>query len=172
MEQDTLHSTRMPARLKKVQLPIEDRQEIIDYFVCKAMAFSRFSYEGSQIETIVHLLRSSDDPIGDILDSIRRHSRLYTEAMEMLYAVRHRVEDREAGACMSDVFESISLSGIANFIEHDAFMLRSDLVAYSVLRHPRNRDDVLMRIKALREALTEAEQQIQNTETSLQNLRK
>jgi len=72
---------------------------------------------------------------------------------------------------MANVFMDIELSGIANFIEHDAVMLRNDLVSYGVMHHPINRDNARMRIKALRDALTATEQKIEATEMYLQSIR-
>ena len=62
---------------------------------------------------------------------------------------------------MDAVFETINLSGLANFIEHEAVMLRNDFVHYEVLHHPKNREDALRRIDNLQNALAEAKQKIE-----------
>lgn len=99
-EQNLFAGSPEPPRLPKVDIPREARQEIIDYFAVLATQHGEFSYEGSRIETILGALEERDEPIEDLLETARRQCPpgkrddlgLYQVALEMLYAVRHRLE--------------------------------------------------------------------------------
>jgi len=99
-EQSLFAGSPVPPRLPKIVIPRDARQEIIDYFAVLAIQHDEYSYEGSRIQVILCSLQGDDDPIEDIQATARQQRlhyqqdihELYQMALEMLYAVRHRLE--------------------------------------------------------------------------------
>lgn len=82
-----------PPRLPKVTIPVADRQEIIDYFTILDTQLPDNSTEWCHVHNILSSLLHEDDPIEGIQQIARQQPHpLYQTALEMLHAVRHRLE--------------------------------------------------------------------------------
>lgn len=98
--QDLFADIPVPLRLSKVAIPSDARQEIIDYFVALEAQIPDNSTDWCRVHNIISSLLHEDDPIEDIYTTARQQQlhfqkdihELYKAALEMLYAVRHRLE--------------------------------------------------------------------------------
>lgn len=84
----------VPPRLPKVAIPFAARQGIINYFTHLDMQTPDNSTEWCHIHNILSSLLHEDDPIEAIYTIARQQQfhESYQTALEMLYAVRHRLE--------------------------------------------------------------------------------